>query len=458
MPRYVRPVGQWAVYSNYGGALLGVLAEDVSGESMEVLLRKRLFTPLGMEQTQLVRRGRSTGLATPYQVMGPRRYTPLALEGFSDLMSLSMGIESTAHDMGRFLRFLLTGKDPLGNQLLSQAGLELMRFKRFSNHPHASGFGMILDVVRQTPSLNLYMHNGATRGFSSHLLFIPDHDLGVFVSVVGSPSAQLSEGPIADFQSAPKLMASFVRELVTPYDYPEPGRPYGKPGRLAGHYLSEKRPKASPEAVFSLVNLPMYREVTTEAGSYTSNGRSAEEVAANVFRFPGPYAYREMFGWHGDQFYMAIYGSMVLIPVPYLLLPQNFRWLLGLALLLLATAPLTVLLDRRRGSSALFILLPSSLSLAVIVLLGWSLDGAHRLAAIQLEFQRGELDGMRMLAALCQYVLLTAAAWMLVVGRIHGRAARLHGLVVSCAGLLVAFGFWHLNLIGEGSWWLFTNG
>ena len=54
LPVEVEPGTKW-VYSNHGFAALGQIVEDVSGQPLDRYLRDRIFDPLGMEHTDLLR-------------------------------------------------------------------------------------------------------------------------------------------------------------------------------------------------------------------------------------------------------------------------------------------------------------------------------------------------------------------------------------------------------------------
>jgi CubicO group peptidase (beta-lactamase class C family) len=61
-----KPGTEWS-YSNVGGALLGYLAERLSGKSFDVFTRERIFRPLGMSETSWRYEGvRDEHLARPY--------------------------------------------------------------------------------------------------------------------------------------------------------------------------------------------------------------------------------------------------------------------------------------------------------------------------------------------------------------------------------------------------------
>ena len=54
LPVEVEPGTKWA-YSNHGFAALGQIVEDVSGDPLDRYLRDRIFDPLRMEHTDLIR-------------------------------------------------------------------------------------------------------------------------------------------------------------------------------------------------------------------------------------------------------------------------------------------------------------------------------------------------------------------------------------------------------------------
>jgi CubicO group peptidase (beta-lactamase class C family) len=66
LPVEVEPGAKWA-YSNHGFAALGQIVEDVSGQPLDRYLRDRIFDPVGMEHTDLIRSERVRAqLATGY--------------------------------------------------------------------------------------------------------------------------------------------------------------------------------------------------------------------------------------------------------------------------------------------------------------------------------------------------------------------------------------------------------
>src|SRR5829696_4746007 len=105
--RLVAEPGTQHTYSNHGFATLGQIVEDVSGQPLDRYFRDRIFGPLGMEHTDLVRSDRVTArLATGYALRsdGPRPVPDC------DLVTRGGGgIYSTAADMARYVAALLGG-------------------------------------------------------------------------------------------------------------------------------------------------------------------------------------------------------------------------------------------------------------------------------------------------------------------------------------------------------------
>ena len=95
-------------YTNHGFATLGQIVEDVTGVPRERYFRERLFEPLGMTDTDLVRTQRIVShLATGY-VLGRRGPQPVPDREWICRLGAG-GIYSTSRDMARFVAALLGG-------------------------------------------------------------------------------------------------------------------------------------------------------------------------------------------------------------------------------------------------------------------------------------------------------------------------------------------------------------
>lgn len=166
-------------YSNLGFAVLGYVAQKVSGKSYEELLQEYIAKPLGMNQTTGLQTPEVMAqMATPYMVGGDRTRETSAWE-----MGLGVaggGIISNVEDLSKLML------------------AEMEAFAKFRKSGEASPFVL----TANTKELNEYMdygygffdskntfdstvvqmgHGGDLDGFASQFEFYPDHNLGLIM-------------------------------------------------------------------------------------------------------------------------------------------------------------------------------------------------------------------------------------------------------------------------------------
>lgn len=182
--RLVAEPGTMHTYSNHGFATLGQIVEDVTGRPLAEYLRERIFAPLGMTHTDLVRSDRvSAGLATGYGLRagGPR---PV---GDRDLVTVGGGsVYSTTRDMAHYMAALLGGGS---GSILRADTLAAMFAPHYQPDPRLPGVG--LAFFRHEIGGHLVVeHDGLLPGFTSQLSVAPDDDLGVVAFTNGSHGAR----------------------------------------------------------------------------------------------------------------------------------------------------------------------------------------------------------------------------------------------------------------------------
>ena len=179
LPFDAQPGERW-VYG-YSTDILGALIEQASGQSLDELLRSKIFMPLGMNDTYFyVPESKRDRLATVYSLgtTGRIERTPdqggmvsqgSYASGPRRSFSGGAGLVSTARDYARFLQMMLNGGELDGVRLLSRQTVELMT----SNHLRGvafndgQGFGLGFSVLtdlgaRGTPgSVGEYGWGGA---------------------------------------------------------------------------------------------------------------------------------------------------------------------------------------------------------------------------------------------------------------------------------------------------------
>ncbi len=128
-PPYFAPGAGWH-YSNTNYVLLGLVIEQVTGRPLAAELERRLIRPLGLRDTSYDESARVPGLAP-----GPPQNTSWA--------GASGALVSTAHDLARFYRALLSGR------VLAPAQLAAMKTRDPVAGPYGLGLFTRDDQLRR---------------------------------------------------------------------------------------------------------------------------------------------------------------------------------------------------------------------------------------------------------------------------------------------------------------------
>jgi CubicO group peptidase (beta-lactamase class C family) len=124
-----RPGAQY-IYSDLGADVLGLLVEVVSGEPLDKFLTRRVFEPLGMNETMYRPADSLRYRIAPTEVTPPRGY-PLRGEVHDENayalggVAGHAGLFSTAADLSVFAQMMLNGGEYNGVQIISKPTVEL---------------------------------------------------------------------------------------------------------------------------------------------------------------------------------------------------------------------------------------------------------------------------------------------------------------------------------------------
>ena len=170
----VREPGRVTAYSSYGIALAGALIEDVSGLPFETYLKRNVWRPLGMYDTNVNPDG---AMPTGYEVEGDSivdgiwewKHTPPAGQ-----------INSTAADMGRFMNMML-GYHPDGDLVLSDSARRSMLTRQITMHPEIPGMGFGYHEARVNGH-TIFEHGGDISGYASLMVLLPEEATGFFIA------------------------------------------------------------------------------------------------------------------------------------------------------------------------------------------------------------------------------------------------------------------------------------
>jgi CubicO group peptidase (beta-lactamase class C family) len=184
--RVVAEPGTRFAYCNHGFATLGQIIEDVSGIALERYFRQRIFEPLGMTDTDLVRSERvASRLATGY-TLGRHGVQPVPDRDW--IGAAGGGIYSTTRDIARFAAALIGGGANEHGRILKPATLATMFEPHYRPDPRVPGWG--LGFARgEVGGHRVVGHDGILPGFNSTLLVAPDDDLAIVAFANGSPGA-----------------------------------------------------------------------------------------------------------------------------------------------------------------------------------------------------------------------------------------------------------------------------
>ncbi|HEX7264944.1 MAG TPA: serine hydrolase domain-containing protein [Candidatus Dormibacteraeota bacterium] len=168
-------------YTNHGFATLGQIVEDISGQSLDRYMRERIFEPLGMANTDLVRSDRvESQLAKGYNRRDGARPVP----DYNLIPVGAGGIYSTSKDMARYMAALLGGGANEHGRVLKPATVATMFQPHYQPDPRLAGIG--LGFFRTNLGGHRTVeHDGLLPGFDSQIFLAPNDGIGVMAFANG---------------------------------------------------------------------------------------------------------------------------------------------------------------------------------------------------------------------------------------------------------------------------------
>jgi CubicO group peptidase (beta-lactamase class C family) len=175
-------------YSSDGFATLGQIVEDVSGTPFDRYLRGRIFEPLGMADTDLLRSDRvKARLATGYE-LGSKGAG--AVDDRELITAGGGAIFSTPRDMARYVATLLGGGANEHGSVLRPETLATMFEPQYQPDARIPGMGLAFSRVDVGGHLAVE-HGGILPGFTSQIFIVPDDGVGVIAFTNGARLAML---------------------------------------------------------------------------------------------------------------------------------------------------------------------------------------------------------------------------------------------------------------------------
>ena len=205
-----RDIGSQFEYSNLGVGLLGYALARAEGTEFATLLRNRILTPLGMDDTAITLSDEQQArFATGHdEYMRPTKAWDLSV------LSGAGGMRSTLADMTLFAKAALDPASPIAE------AMQLTLSEARDVGGQVMGLGWF---VRKAPARLVASHGGGTGGFRTHLALQPAMDRASMVMTNASvePSARdigmhlLIGTPLSEVGPVPEAPATVDRTPVT---------------------------------------------------------------------------------------------------------------------------------------------------------------------------------------------------------------------------------------------------
>ncbi|MGH8838819.1 MAG: serine hydrolase domain-containing protein, partial [Jiangellaceae bacterium] len=170
-------------YTDHGFATLGQIVEDVTGQPFDRYLRERVFAPLGMIDTDLVRSDAARSrLATGYHLRagGPKPYPD-----YEVVTAGGAAAYSTPRDMARYLAALLGGGANEHGSVLKPETLAAMFAPQYQPDPRIPGLGLAF-FRGNTGGRTVLEHQGVVPAFTSQIFLAPDDGIGLMAFTNGT--------------------------------------------------------------------------------------------------------------------------------------------------------------------------------------------------------------------------------------------------------------------------------
>ena len=218
-----RPGAQYN-YSDLGADVLGLIVEVVAGEPLDKFLNRRVFEPLGMDETFYRPADSLRYRIAPTEVTPPRGY-PLRGEVHDENayalggVAGHAGLFSTAADLSVFAQMMLNGGEYNGVQIISKPTVELFTSRSFGHR--ALGW----DTAEGDYGSGRYLGSTAYghTGFTGTSMWIdPEREMFVILltnrvhaaralrpaKVISDVRADLSDAAVLSVLDGPKLASS----------------------------------------------------------------------------------------------------------------------------------------------------------------------------------------------------------------------------------------------------------
>ena len=200
------PPGDQYNYSNSNYNLLAIIAERVSGQTLQEFTKERIFQPLGMKNTQWREDYRRTipNRASAYIGYGKKYYLNMPFENVYG----QGGLLTTTEDLLKWNQQYKTL--PIGGKPLLDLQLQLGKLNNGSILAYAGGL-----FIRNYQDVMEISHGGSTAGYRAWLAYYPKEDISVaFLSNNANTNPEKIGGQVAEIILGKRLITPIPKTIT----------------------------------------------------------------------------------------------------------------------------------------------------------------------------------------------------------------------------------------------------
>ncbi|MEO8648974.1 MAG: serine hydrolase [Acidobacteriota bacterium] len=179
-------------YQNVMFAAAGEIVAKVQNEAWEKFVPERIFAPLGMNESTMWMRemAKSKDYSFGYDYNFDTKET--AKRPFRDIAEVSPAgsINSSANDMSKWLKFVMSGTTESGKRLVSEKGYEEWLKPQMKISANGKSFYGLGWFIQEWNGLKVIQHGGNIDGFNAMVAMIPEKKLG-FVMLTNVSASSL---------------------------------------------------------------------------------------------------------------------------------------------------------------------------------------------------------------------------------------------------------------------------
>jgi CubicO group peptidase (beta-lactamase class C family) len=286
LPNRIYQPSVTGAYSNYATGLAGYIVQRVSGMPYDDYMDKNIFEPLDMKHSsyrQPLPPALKAMMSSGYK-LGSGKAEEYEFLPFRPAGTLA----STAQDMSHFMLAHLQGGEYNGVHILKPETVALMHTRQYSPNPATNG--VALGFYEQNRNgLRIIGHGGDTIYFHSHLMLIPERNMGIFISYNSAGKGEIDPRE--------ELWNQFL-DRYYPYKSPPPEPvpdAVGDGKKVEGRYIVSRRGVTN---IFSFLGFLQEVKVTSDAeGTITTDTMTTLSGEPRKWKEIRPMVYRAV----GDQ-------------------------------------------------------------------------------------------------------------------------------------------------------------